>query len=144
MFSWLGTISDQIGQSISTTSDRDAYIESDKEMHMAWSFRYKMENTCKNVGECIDLQEVNIFKMENTCKNVGECIDLQEVNIFKMENTCKNVGECIDLQEVNIFKGRVSVTNIIRLELITSKTNGTFNFASLFTSKSLLDSANAK
>ncbi|KAL8248545.1 hypothetical protein R6Q59_005412 [Mikania micrantha] len=41
MFSWLGTISDQVSQSISTTSDRDAYIESDKEMHMAWSFRYK-------------------------------------------------------------------------------------------------------
>ncbi|KAL8217303.1 hypothetical protein R6Q57_024140 [Mikania cordata] len=49
-----------------------------------------------------------------------------EIVPSKMEHPYKYAGESIDLQEVNIFKGRVSVSDMIGSELITSKTDGSF------------------
>ncbi|KAM0045009.1 putative lysine methyltransferase, S-adenosyl-L-methionine-dependent methyltransferase [Helianthus debilis subsp. tardiflorus] len=47
-----------------------------------------------------------------------------EIIPSKLEHPYKYAGDSIDLQGVNIFKGRVSVSDMIGSELITSKTDG--------------------
>ncbi|MFS8006112.1 putative lysine methyltransferase, S-adenosyl-L-methionine-dependent methyltransferase [Helianthus anomalus] len=49
-----------------------------------------------------------------------------EIIPSKLEHPYKYAGDSIDLQGVNIFKGRVSVSDMIGSELITSKTDGSF------------------